>query len=263
MDQHGHTRTDRPRVVVSVTSTADGRVALNRRHVLMDDEASSVWTSLHPPTAAGVEAARESELTRLYEPEVVLEGSGTFVPDTAGPLDDLPPVEDTSVDPYADFLPGDVTASGVTRRWFVVVDGRGRVRWQYTGGGGMDLLVLVCRSTPQTYLAYLRRSDIPYLVAGDDHVDLLAIVERMADRLGVSCVVSKAGGGLNGALLRAGLIDEVQVVVLPALIGGLATPTSFDGPPLVDGQLPTSLRLLSVQTTADGLVWLRYDVERG
>ncbi len=85
MDQHGHTRTDRPRVVVSVTSTADGRVALNRRHVLMDDEASSVWTSLHPPTAAGVEAARESELTRLYEPEVVLEGSGTFVPDNRRP----------------------------------------------------------------------------------------------------------------------------------------------------------------------------------
>jgi len=126
----------------------------------------------------------------------------------------------------------------------------------------MDLLVLVCRSTPREYLAYLRGSEIPYLVAGDHRVDLLAMLRRMADRLGVSCVVSRAGGGLNGALLRAGLIDEVQVILLPALIGGLGTPTSFDGPPLLDGELPTPLRLLTVQTTADGVVWLRYEVER-
>jgi len=88
-------------------------------------------------------------------------------------------------------------------------------------------------------------------------------LELMADRLGVSCVVSKVGGGLNGALLRAGLIDEVQVVIVPALIGGLGTPTSFDGLPLLDAQLPTALRLRSVQTTTDGVVWLHYDVERG
>lgn len=262
MDSDDAARTDRPRVVVSVTSTPDGQVALNRSHVLMDDEASSVWQSIHPPSAGEVEAARESELARLYHPEVVLEGSGTFVPDSTGPLADLPPVEDESIDLYTDFLPADVDVSAPPQRWFAVVDGRGRVRWTQTGGGGMDLLVLVCHSTPRPYLAYLRRSEIPYLVAGDHRVDLLAMLRRMADRLGVSCVVSRAGGGLNGALLRAGLIDEVQVILLPALIGGLGTPTSFDGPRLLDGELPTPLRLLTVQTTADGVVWLRYEVER-
>lgn len=262
MDSDRDARTDRPRVVVSVTSTADGRVALNRHHVLMDDEASSVWQSLHPAGAGGVEAARESELTRLYHPEVVLEGSGTFVTDTVGPVAELPPADDASIDIYSDYLPAKVNPPGTTQRWFAVVDGRGRVRWRQTGGGGMDLLVLACHSTPPEYLAYLRRSEIAYLVAGDERVDLPAILQRMADRLGVTCVLSKAGGGLNGALLRAGLIDEVQVVVLPALIGGLGTPTSFDGPPLLDGDLPTSLRLLSVQTSADGVVWLRYEVDR-
>jgi 2,5-diamino-6-(ribosylamino)-4(3H)-pyrimidinone 5'-phosphate reductase len=146
-----------------------------------------------------------------------------------------------------------------------MVRGRGWawwVRWQHTGGGGMDLLVLVCRATPQRYLAYLRRSAIPYLVAGDDRVDLLGVLRRMADRLGVSCVVSKAGGGLNGALLRAGLVDEVQMILLPALIGGRETATSFDGSQLRDDELPTSLRLISTQTTADGAVWLRYEVDR-
>jgi len=51
MDSDDAATTDRPRVVVSVTSTPDGRVALNRSHVLMDDEASSAWQSIHPPSA--------------------------------------------------------------------------------------------------------------------------------------------------------------------------------------------------------------------
>jgi len=68
----------------------------------------------------------------------------TFVPDSAGPLADLPPVEDESVDLYTDFLPADVDVSAPPQRWFAGVDGRGRVRWRQTGSGGMDLLVLVC-----------------------------------------------------------------------------------------------------------------------
>ena len=52
------------------------------------------------------------------------------------------------------------------------------------------------------------------------------------------------------------------MILLPALIGGLGTATSFDGPRLLDGELPTSVRLLTVQTTTDGVVWLRYEAER-
>lgn len=50
--------------------------------------------------------------------------------------------------------------------------------------------------------------------------------------------------------------------MLPALIGGSGTPTSFDGPALLDGELPTPLHLLTAQSTADGAVWLRYQVVR-
>jgi riboflavin biosynthesis pyrimidine reductase len=84
----------------------------------------------------------------------------------------------------------------------------------------------------------------------------------MQVRLGVSCVLSTAGGGLNGALLREGLVDEIQLLVLPAVIGGLGTPTVFDGTVLGDHELPTRLRLLSAQTEPDGMLWLRYEVIR-
>jgi hypothetical protein len=90
--------------------------------------------------------------------------------------------------------------------------------------------------TPAPYLAFLRAERIPYLVVGEDRVDLTAALRRMADRLGVTCVVSKAGGGLNGALLRAGLVDELQIVMVPGLIGGKLTPALFDGPELTVGE---------------------------
>ena len=111
-----------------------------------------------------------------------------------------------------------------------MVDGRGRVRWGPQEGAdygeewaGWYLLVWVGRHTPADYLAYLRDRGTPYLVAGEGQVDLGQALCKMKDLLGVECVLSTGGGRLNGALLRAGLIDEVNVEFLPALIGGHLT----------------------------------------
>ena len=116
-------------------------------------------------------------------------------------------------------------------------------------------------ATPAPYLAYLRSEDVPYLVAGDGPVDLGRALRTMKDQLGVTCVVSEAGGGLNGALLRAGLVDELHLMLLPSLIGGLGTPATFDGVPLQLGQLPARLRLLDARVTTDGIVSLHYEID--
>ena len=82
----------------------------------------------------------------------------------------------------------------------------------------------------------------------------------MGDRLGVECVISTAGGRLNGALLRAGLVDEINVELFPAVIGGRETPSLFDAPALKPDEWPTPLELISAQVQDDGNVWLRYRV---
>ncbi|MFC6161524.1 RibD family protein [Kribbella jiaozuonensis] len=248
---------DRPRVVVSVTASVDGRVTVGRDRLLLTEEAGQLWRSLWPEGFTTVDGARTALLESLYAPTAILEGSGTFVTVDSGPLE-LP--EATSS--YDDFLPDDVVNNPGHRKWFTVVDGRGRVLWTEKGGEGIDLLVITSRSTPMAYLAYLRRKNIPYLVAGEERVDLELALRRMSDRLGVTCVVSEAGGGLNGALLRADLVDELHLILFPAAIGGAGVPTVFDGPELEPGALPTQLRLLSSSTTTDGVVSLRYEVAR-
>ena len=147
---------------------------------------------------------------REYGCNATLEGSGSLVVDGSEPPP-LPPYEGDPAELYTDFLPPEATDQpSPPHLWFTVVDGRGRVRWTEKHPD-WDVLVLVCRSTPADYLGYLQRERICYLVAGDDRVDLAGALARMATQLGVRCVLSTAGGGLNGALLRAGLIDELSL----------------------------------------------------
>jgi len=248
--------TTRPHVVVSVVATVDGRVTLRRAERLLDGDTDRRWRSAWPPDTDDLLRRRTAAIERRHHPTVVLEGSGTFVADDAGPLP-LADSGDRAADLREDFLPRHAP------RWFAVVDGRGRVAWRHKGDEETSLLVIACHETPLPYLAHLRREEIPYLVAGAARVDLDGALTAMGAKLGARCVVSEAGGGLNGALLRAGLVDELHVVTVPALVGGLDTPSVIDGPPLLPRDLPLKLRTVDVTVGDHGTIWTHYEVVDG
>lgn len=250
----------RPKVVTCNSASLDGRLAASRDHLLLwGDER---WQALDQAREPGT--GTFEWLKRLHRPGATLEGSGSFIRDTDEP-EPLPPAEGDAAGLYDDFLPPAVIERPGHAGWFVVVDGRGRGRgWMKDGAAfgeewqGWHLLVLVGHHTPAAYLAYLRREAIPYLVAGDRRVDLAAALDKLGTRLGVTSLISTAGGRLNGALLRAGLVDEVNVEFLPGVIGGFDTPSLFDSPGLGPGEMPLVLELIAAQVRSDGRVWLRY-----
>lgn len=94
----------------------------------------------------------------------------------------------------------------------------------------------------------------------DGRVDLSALMEALANREIVSLLL-EGGGEINAAMLEAGLVDKVLVVVTPRLIGGREAPTVLDGlgaGSLADAWGLTDLRVEEVE----GDLHIHADVER-
>jgi len=132
-----------------------------------------------------------------------------------------------------------------------VVDGRRRVSaWTQLRDAGYWSGVLGIHAESSA-----ARGDGPSheeLVVGTDRVDLAAALEHLAAR-GANTVRVDSGGGLGGALLERGLVDEISLLVHPALSGA---ETRWYGRPAIT----SPLELIASQTFDDQVVWLRYRV---
>jgi len=251
---------NRPHIVVHTVASVDGRVSLGVDRTGFEDAGDERWQAIWASATSLDESVRT--LVSLHNPDVLLEGSGSFVKEGED-LRPLPPSEFDVSELRRDYVPEAVIHRPGHRGWFAVVDGRGRVRAgmkEFPGWEGWHTLHLVSEAAPSEYLALLRRSGIPYLMAGRHHVDLAEVMGKLKTLLGVERVVCTAGSRLNGALLRAGLVDELSLVLLPALIGGSETPSLFRSPDLGPTDWPARLRLVSVDAEPLGRVNLHYRV---
>jgi riboflavin biosynthesis protein RibD len=88
------------------------------------------------------------------------------------------------------------------------------------------------------------------LADGDGRVDLVALMRLLAAR-GVNEVHVEAGAKLNGALMRAGLIDELLVYLAPALIGDPARGMFEFAAPLEGLAQRTCLEWTSLERVGD------------
>jgi riboflavin biosynthesis pyrimidine reductase len=248
---------DRPRVVTFNLVSVDGRLTLAPGVNLMAGDER--WTALIEGAGDPYVWARQA-----HDPELLLEGSGSFLSLEHTEL--FPPERGPRAE-GEHFLPDSII--GVpNRRWFAVVDGRGQVNLRFTEWpdptwAGWHALVLTSRAAPEGHLARLRERGIPYLVVGREHVALPDALDLLAERLGVQTVVCTGGGRLGGTMLRQGLVDEIDLEVLPFAVGGRDTPMLFDAHPLARHEWPTRLELLSSEPLAGGRLRVRYRVLGG
>lgn len=184
---------NRPKVVVYTVASADGRVAIAPNKTMFDED--DRFDSFMSEPKLDV----KSHLFSIHEPTVIMEGSGSFVPENVKP-EPLPPSEMDDSVLYDDFLPSEVIDVEERAGWCVAVDGRSRMRgWakEFDDMPGWHILILGGYHTPAEYLAYLRRENIPYLIAGKGNVNLEAVFKKLQSKLGVHCILSTAGGTVS------------------------------------------------------------------
>jgi 2,5-diamino-6-(ribosylamino)-4(3H)-pyrimidinone 5'-phosphate reductase len=119
---------------------------------------------------------------------------------------------------------------------------------------------LCSRKTPHSHLDYLRKEGVDYIIAGNERIDLRTAFAELYTRYQLYVIRVDSGGILNGVLLRAGLVDEVSVVIAPELVGGISPYTLFAASDLTssDGVIP--LRLIHFELMANDYIWMRYVV---
>jgi 2,5-diamino-6-(ribosylamino)-4(3H)-pyrimidinone 5'-phosphate reductase len=152
---------------------------------------------------------------------------------------------------------------GDTRPLLAVVDSRGRVRcWRALREAGLwrRMIALVSESTPREYLDYLAERHVEAIAAGEQRVDLRSALGELAARHGTRTVRADSGGTLNAALLAAGLVSEVSLLVHPVLVGGSAAHTAVHcTEPLLQ---PATMSLAAAEQLEGGLLWIRYESEK-
>jgi diaminohydroxyphosphoribosylaminopyrimidine deaminase/5-amino-6-(5-phosphoribosylamino)uracil reductase len=198
-------RRGRPFLTLKLAQSLDGRIAL----------ASGASRWLTGP------AARRDVHRRRAECDVILTGIGTVLAD----------------DPSLTVREG-FEAGILEQPLRVVVDSRQRLpaTARLATDGGRTLLVHA--DAPESAAAAAAALQLPRSGAGplrwslpgpDGRVDLSALLGRLA-ACGCNEVFAECGGTLAGALVDAGLVDELLLYVAPRLLGAEGRPVAVIGP---------------------------------
>jgi 2,5-diamino-6-(ribosylamino)-4(3H)-pyrimidinone 5'-phosphate reductase len=141
----------------------------------------------------------------------------------------------------------------------VAIDPSGKLDWASSDIGGDHIIAILTEKVSSTYLSHLQSRQISYLFAGRDRIDLPLVLEKLATHFQIKTLMLEGGGKINGTMLRAGLIDELSLLVAPVADGSSGTPALFD---TLDCASPEAAgvrwRLHSLERRADDIVWLRY-----
>ena len=233
----------RPKIICHMVSSIDGRLHPSR----------------YTAPAAGVDGARlrrhYDEVSARFEAQGWMIGRVTMQEMARGAARDVGSVGVASREPFV----GDRK----DRDLAVAIDPHGKVHYGQDNVLGDHVVAVLSEGVPDAYLAELREDGVSYLFAGPDGRDLGRAMEALGETFGIETILLEGGAGINGAFLKAGLIDEISVLIQPA-VDGLAGVESIFGYWGEPGERPgagQSLRHVSTETLEGGLVWLRYQVE--
>ena len=128
----------------------------------------------------------------------------------------------------------------------------------------VERLILV--TTNKNHIAYSLKENYNNLdILFYEDLDLNKLLEDLYKKYDAERVTIQSGGNMNGLFLRENLIDYVNIVIAPLLIGGRDVPTLVDGEAIKSedelGKL-RALELIECNKLNDSYVQLKYKVKK-
>ena len=228
----------KPHVICHMVTTVDGKVLPGR------------WGKIPGPKDA----------TTLFETTAASFGIGAWVVGTttmkefAGHAQKLPR-------PPKDFQRRDHIANRNAKRLAIGADVRGVLRFQENEVEGDHVVLLVTERVSDGYLTHLQNAGVSYLICGKKVLDLHVAMDKLTRAFKLKKLMLQGGGKFNGALLHAGLVDEISHIIIPIVDGGVGVSSFFDIPTKTPPpKAAAKLRLMSRKPLPGGATWARYRV---
>jgi riboflavin biosynthesis pyrimidine reductase len=140
----------------------------------------------------------------------------------------------------------------------VALDPSGKLHFQSGKLSGDHLVVLVGRDTPDSHLAELAADGVSYIVSAGAELDIPSLLDVLARQFGITHLAVEGGAKTNGAFLAAQVVDELRVLVAPALDGAEQVQGIVDYHNGLAGVV--RLQLKSADVLDHGVVQLAYAV---
>ena len=145
---------------------------------------------------------------------------------------------------------------------FIIIDNK-----PHLNNDGIDYL---CRWVKKLILVTTNKEHCAFNLNYDnleilyyDTLDLKKMMEDLYSKYGVDRLTIQSGGSMNGSFIRNDLIDYVDIVIAPILIGGKDVPTLVDGESIKNENelnLLRPLELLECNKLNDSYLHLKYRV---
>ena len=149
---------------------------------------------------------------------------------------------------------------------FVIIDNK-----PHLNENGIDYIChwvekLILVTTNKDHVAFSLKNQYPNLeILYYDSLNLSVLLEDLSSKYDAEKITIQSGGSLNGQFLRDNLLDYVNIVIAPLLVGGKDVSTLIDGesihsPEELD-QLK-ALELIECKKLDHSYIQLRYKVKK-
>lgn len=125
---------------------------------------------------------------------------------------------------------------------------------------------LIIVTTNKNHIAYSLKDKYDNLdILFYEKLDLKKLLEDLYSEYNVDKLTLQSGGNLNGLFVRENLIDYVNIVIAPLLVGGKDVSTLIDGKAIESDRELNKLRaleLIECNKLEDSYVQLKYKVKK-
>lgn len=224
----------KPHIICHMTASVDGRTLLGRWHP-SDAIQSGVFERIHR------ELGGDAWLVGRVTGEEFAQGS-----------------------PYTtrvnEILPRTTWIARRASSHAVILDAHGKIAWGRPDIEGDAIIVALTRQVSDSHLAGLRADGVSYCFAGDSALDLELLADTLNREFGIRRLLLEGGGRANASFLEAGLIDELSLLIAPAIDGTPSSPSVFESRSPQPSMAVQGVSLQSCQALDGGAVWLRYTI---